>query len=250
MVEQMELIQQQRISKHECLAAISSPLSRGFGFRHLWIGYTGSGKTHANIDLVDSTADAHSITIITEQKTKRDRVSPYASALNYNEIPSIAGFDAVPKDGLKHKQAVIRGFGTTGNPDDLIDFDALAQWVWQKANGENGVLFGIDELSDACVGERSWLRGDNKKAWMRILYMQGRENQVSLSACTQHVQEIPRGAISNSDTLGIFRQDRKELPYFEQSGFLDQRELSIVENLGDYEFLFMRRGFESVICRF
>lgn len=243
----------QRISKSECLAAISAPIAAGHGFRHLWIGYTGSGKTYAAIETLDATADAHDITLVTEQKTRRDKDSIYTTALGYSAIPHIEALDAVAPDGLRHRQAVIRGFGLTGDPADFIDFDSLASKIWQRANAANGVLLGIDELSDACAGERTWLKGsytDNRRAWMRMLYQQGRENQVSIVACTQHVQEIPRTAISNSDTLGIFRQDRKELPYYAQSNFLDKDELEIVANLEQYDFLFLRRGYPSAICRF
>jgi hypothetical protein len=243
--------QLRRISKNECLALITEPLARDFGYRHLWIGYTGCGKTVANLDLIEASADAHRTTLITDQKTKRDRPSVYAKALGYSEIPSLAAFDAVPEDSLHHKQAIVRGFGLTGDPSDILDFDAIGAWIWQKAHEGDGALLGIDELGDACQGERTWVKGgDPKRAWMRVLYTQGRENKVSIAACVQNVQEIPRSAISNSDTIGIFVQDRKELPYYAANNFLDSRELDIVANLQDYEFLFMKRGMVSCICQF
>jgi hypothetical protein len=133
---------------------------------------------------------------------------------------------------------------------DLINFDDVGKKIWAISLEDKGVLFGIDELSDACEGERAWIRGDSKRAYMRLLYTQGRTNRVSISACAQHVQEIPRAAISNSDTIGIFCQDRKELPYYRNNGFLDDREIDIVANLAEYEFLFIKRGMESMICRF
>jgi len=53
MSEQMELSQtgQRQISRTECLSLITEPLARDFGFRHLWVGYTGSGKTYNNLVL-------------------------------------------------------------------------------------------------------------------------------------------------------------------------------------------------------
>ena len=249
MADQLSIPQtsHKRISKTECLSIITEPLSRDFGYRHLWIGYTGSGKTYANISLIDTTEGSHKYTIITDQK---NRVSPYLALGDITEIPMIDAFDSVDLDKRNHKSAIIRGPRLTGNEEDLIDFDAVAKKIWSLSLEDKGVLFGIDELSDACQGERAWLRGDLKRSYMRLVYTQGRTNRVSIAACTQHVQEVPRAAISNSDTLGIFCQDRKELPYYSRNGFLDERELDIVANLAEYEFLFIKRGMESVICRF
>lgn len=247
MGNQTQLFHDRRVSKNECLALITEPLARGFGYRHLWIGYTGSGKTFAAVETVAASEGAHDYVIVTDQKS---RTSPYGT-LGYSEIPSIEALLAVPEDKRGKKQAIIRGVRATGKIEDAVDFDVLASEIWKQALERNGVLFAIDELSDACQGERTWVKGaDPKRAYMRLLYAQGRENKVSICACTQHVQEIPRSAISNSDTLGIFVQDRKELPYYQASNFLDSRELDIVANLNPYEFLLVKRGMESVICRF
>jgi hypothetical protein len=249
MNEQLEISQtgQRRISKTECLSIITAPLSQDFGYRHLWIGYTGSGKTYNNLTLIDASEGSHRHLIITDQK---NRVSPYTVLGEISEIPSVDAIDSVEPDNRNHISAIIRGPRMTGNETDLIDFDQLGAKIWSISLDDKGILFGIDELSDACDGERTWVRGDAKRAYMRLLYTQGRTNRVSIAACTQHIQEVPRACVSNSDTMGIFCQDRKELPYYARNGFLDEREIEIVSNLKEYEFLFIKRGMESVICRF
>jgi hypothetical protein len=249
MQEQLEIVAtgHNRISKMECLSVITEPLSRDFGFRHLWIGYTGSGKSYNNVALIETAEGSHRHLIITDQK---NRESAYAVFPDITEIPHITALDSVEPDNRNHVSAIIRGPRMTGDELDLINFDEVGKKIWGLSLEDKGVLFGIDELSDACEGERAWIRGDSKRAYMRLLYTQGRTNRVSISACAQHVQEIPRAAISNSDTIGIFCQDRKELPYYRHNGFLDDREVDIVSCLGEYEFLFIKRGMESVICRF
>jgi len=248
-MEQLEIQQtgHKRISKTECLSIITEPLTRDFGFRHLWIGYTGSGKTYNNIVLVDVAEGSHRHLIITDQK---NRISPYLALGNITEIPHADALDSVTHDNRNHIMTIVRGPRLTGNEEDLIDFDKLGKKIWAISLEDKGVLLAIDELSDACQGERAWIRGDIKRSYMRLLYTQGRTNRISIAACTQHVQEVPRAAISNSDTLGIFCQDRKELPYYRNNGFLDDREIDIVANLAEYEFLFIKRGMESVICHF
>jgi hypothetical protein len=249
MTDQLEIATtgHKRISKTECLSIITEPLSRSFGYRHLWIGYTGSGKTYNNLTLIDASEGSHRHLIITDQK---NRTSPYLALGDITEIPIVDSYAAVEFDKRNHASAIIRGPRLTGSETDLIDFDALGKTVWELSLEDKGVLLGIDELSDACEGERTWVRGDGRRSYMRLLYTQGRTNRVSIAACTQHIQEVPRAAISNSDTIGIFCQDRKELPYYSRNGFLDDREIDIVSNLQEYEFLFIKRGMESVICRF
>lgn len=235
------------ISANDALAIITEPLSSDFGFRHLWIGYTGSGKTYANIELIDTAQGSHRHLVITDQK---NRISPYLALEGITEIPMVEALDSVEPDARNHVMAVVRGPRMTGREEDLINFDELGKKVWAISLEDKGVLLGVDELSDACEGERAWVRGDARRAYMRLLYTQGRTNRVSIAACTQHVQEVPRAAISNSDTLGIFCQDRKELPYYRNNGFLDDREIAIVSSLEQYEFLLIKRGMESVICKF
>jgi hypothetical protein len=236
-----------RISKLEALSIITEPLSKDTGFRHLWIGYTGSGKSFANVELVAETEGQHRHLIVTDQK---NRVSPYIALDVIAEVPTVQALDSVEPDNRNHVMAIVRGPRITGDEMDVLDFDSIGAWIWKKSLDDKGVLFAIDELTDACEGERTWLKGDAKRAYMRLLYQQGRTNKVSIAACTQHIQEVPRAAISNSDTLGIFCQDRKELPYYARINLLDERELEIIANLKQYEFLLIKRGMESKICRF
>jgi hypothetical protein len=229
-----------RITQEDCLAEILAPLSKGFGFRNLFIGYTGSGKSNNNVILARVSKKHHLWNIITDQKN-RD------TAYYGTEIPTWGALAAVDKG----QTAIIRGARLTGSVDDLLDFDEIGKGVWDLSQEDKGVFLGIDELDDATEGERVWLKGAGaKRAYMRLLYKQGRTNKISLAACTQAVQEIPRSAITNSDTLGIFRQDRKDLGYYGSNHFLSPEEIEIVSNLEGYDFLFVRRGLPPRICRF
>ena len=226
------------VNWRDCLAEILEPLAQSYGFRHLWIGYTGSGKSNNNVLLVREAARLHRWAIITDQK---NRETAYYGA----EIPSFGALAAVDKGNT----AIIRGPRMTKDTSDLIDFDVLGKGVWDLSQSDEGVLLAIDELSDACEGERAWLKGPlSKRSYMKLLYTQGRTNKISLAAATQQVQEIPRQAIANSDTIGLFCQDRKELAYYRTTNFLDDEECEIVATLPKYHFIFIRRGYPSRIC--
>jgi hypothetical protein len=229
-----------RISQEDCLAEIMEPLVKGYGFRNLFIGYTGSGKSNNNVVLTRVAKRKHRWNIITDQKN-RD------TAYNGTEIPSFGALAAVEKGDT----AIIRGARLTNSVEDLLEFDEIGKGVWDLSQTGEGVFLGIDELDDACEGERVWLKGAMaKRGYMRLLYKQGRTNKISIAACTQAVQEIPRSAITNSDTLGIFRQDRKDLGYYSSNHFLSSDEIEIVSSLQGYDFLFLRRGHPSRICSF
>jgi len=232
-----------RLNRDQVIALILEPFTHGYGFRHLWIGYTGSGKSYANVELVKAAAEHVKYVIVTDQKNRE-------TAYDGEQIPSISALAACEPDDEGHIEAVIRGLAMTNNVDDTIDFDVIGKAIWQLSLRDEGVLLGIDELSDACEGERVWVRGLIKRSYMRLLYSQGRTKRISIAACTQNVQEVPRAAISNSDTLGIFRQDRKELPYYAATRFLDAIELEAVANLGEHEFLFLKRGQETCVSKF
>jgi hypothetical protein len=229
-----------RITEEDCIAEIFEPLKKGFGFRHIFLGYSGSGKTFCNVTITEKAKHDHRWRIVTDQK---NRETPYRGA----EIPSWDALAAVEKGDV----AIIRGAQMTRSISDLIDFDELGRGVWNLSQYDEGVFLGVDELDDACEGERVWLKGPNaKRSAMRMLYKQGRTNRISLSACTQSVQEIPRSAISQSDTMGVFLQDKKDLGYYRTNRFLDEQEIELVSNLQEYDFLFIRRGKPSRVCRF
>lgn len=217
-----------------------APLEKGYGFRNLFIGYTGSGKSNNNVLLARVSKRKHRWNIITDQKNIN-------TAYMGTEIPSYGALAAVEKGDT----AIIRGARLTNSVEDLLDFDAIGEGIWALSQSGEGVFLGIDELDDACEGERVWLKGANaKRAYMRLLYKQGRTNKISIAACTQAVQEIPRSAITNSDTMGIFVQDRKDLGYYRTNHFLSNDEIEVVASLQGYEFLFIRRGHPSRICSF
>jgi hypothetical protein len=120
MKQQRLLSMDNRISKTECLSLITSPLASELGYRHLWIGYSGSGKTFANVELVDASEGAHKYCVVTDQK---DKESSYTTALHLQEIPSIVALGAIQPDDRNHVMAVIRGIQFAKNIDEEIDFD-------------------------------------------------------------------------------------------------------------------------------
>lgn len=253
MVYQLRLKQlDNRLSEEDCLELITEPLRKNKeGFFHLWIGYSGWGKTVANSILYDYIRSLSSMEIVVDQKNKECLYSGTQIA-NLRELPDV-----------KDSNVVIRGAAMTKRASDILYFDSLAEEVWNIGQRtECPVSLFPDELTDACTAGQSWksptlTRVDSKgkverykDPWMDKLYRQGRVLGISICAATQLIQEVPSTALAMSETIGVFRQRGRELAYLERLGYLDSSTSQIVANLDKYDFLLIRRGEEARVCRF
>ena len=232
------------ISEEECLETITAPLRhKKEGFRHLWVGYSGYGKTVANATLIRYIEDtvAKCFLITTDQKNRRVDY-PGEQITLVEHLGHIEG-----------QSAVIRGTALTKMADDEINFEALAKRVWTIARTTSvpGVL-AIDELFDACSSSQTWgpLAKGRRKSEMDLLYRQGRVLGISLAATTQVPQEIPRLAYAMSDTVCLFRMDGREIDYLHRLGVIVDSDAEILQGFSVGEFLLCQKGQPKKRCIF
>jgi hypothetical protein len=223
----------------DCDAALAmsviteNSLPKAQGFRHLFVGYPGCGKTQANAVLFEFVKRYNVCPIATDQKSI---VSPYPAELIITNESQLSTLDDI------RKGVIIRGFGANLNASDFINFDTLARDLFRVAKSGTRVALFVDELSDACQGEKSWAAPKGAMPWMTIAYKQGREIGFSLSACTQLPQEITRAAWRLSDTVGYFRLEGGEIRYLLSLNLISMEDARILETLPDFTFLLFRRG--------
>lgn len=243
----------QTISEDDCLSLITKSLRKGEGFFHLWIGYTGWGKSVANSILCTFLKQHGCMTIVIDQKNK-DCIYPGEQIVSVRELPDV-----------KSSQVVIRGAAMTTKASDIVVCDDVARDVWTIGQSANvTVCLMPDELTDASKNQEWKVRkqrlsrstatihnamSDNDP-WMDKLYCQGRVLGICIAAATQLVQSVPRSALAMSGTMGIFRQRGRELAYLERLGYLDKMSSQIVSNLAIGEFLLTQRGEEPKVCKF
>ena len=232
------------ISEEECLADITkSLLDKREGFRQLWVGYTGYGKTVCNARLAQYLVD-HSrklFVICTDQKNKQV-LYPGEQVVLQSQISRIEG-----------QEVVIRGPAISHAADDEIDFEELARQVWDMARvTEVPVALFIDELFDACATSQQWgpLHKGERKSRVERLYRQGRVMGISIAATTQVPQEIPRLAYAMSDTVCIFRMDGREIEYLKRLGVIEESEAELLLNFTVGDFILCRKGHTKKQCRF
>ena len=228
-----------KVNGDMALALIAdSWLARGWGLRHLWIGYSGSGKTVANCHLSEYLKKHGIVTVAVDQKAKVTRYDNVV-ADTVDDLPSIEG-----------RSCCVRGFAAKNRLEDRVDFDKLARYIWQLGSSCRVALV-VDELTDAQKAEKYFAAPKGQFPWMQVLYRQGREKGISVCAGTQLPQEIPRCAYSLSDSIGFFRQEHHEAAYYERLSILSQYDISTLLSLNANEFLLWRRGdTERYRCKF
>ena len=234
----------EQISEEECLADITkSLLSKGEGFRQLWVGYTGYGKTVCNARLAQYLQDnVRKLFIISTDQKNREVLYPGEQIVLQSQIRSVQG-----------QEVVIRGPAISHAADDEIDFEELARQVWDMARTTDvPVALFVDELFDACATSQNFgpLPKGERKSRMERLYRQGRVMGISIAATTQVPQEIPRLAYAMSDTVCIFRMDGREIEYLKRLGVIEDTDAQLLLNFTVGDFLLCRKGHSKKQCRF
>ena len=215
----------------QALELITDPwLSKGWGLRHLWIGYSGSGKTIANVALSDYLLKSGVVTVAVDQKAKVSRYSDVSIATE-EELNTV-----------DWRSCVVRGFAAKNRLEDRVNYDRLAEYVWFLARSGMQVALVADELSDAQQSEKHFVKTHGRYSWMETLYRQGREVGVSVCAATQLPQEIPRCVYSLSDSVGYFRQEAHEADYYHRLNLLSDEDIDTIGALQEFQFLLTRRG--------
>jgi hypothetical protein len=240
----------QKLSEDEAIDIITKPLQKKEGFFHLWIGYSGCGKTVANATLCQAIIERGLMTVVVDQK-------------NVNCIypgTQVAGISEMVR--VKDRSVVLRGPALTRKATDIVDFNKLANKVWSIGQGNVGSCLCMfpDELYDACSSGQTWKTPKRKRqgniaeeyedSWMDKLYRQGRVLGLCISAGTQLVQEIPRSAMAMTATKAYFYQESREISYLERLGYLTSDESAVVSTLKNGEFLLTERGGIKGTCKF
>lgn len=224
----------QRIKQREAIDLITQPwLRKGWGFRHLFVGYSGSGKSNAMLVLNEHLKRNGICCIATDQKSRCSKYDTNAY-VTQDDLPNV-----------EERSCVLRGFAAKHRMEDRINYDELARRIFVIGHRGVRVALVVDELSDAAAGAKSFAKpaGAKRMSWMDMLYRQGRELGISLLMGTQLPQEIPRSAFSLSDTLGFFRQCGHEANYYcDQIGLLTESEVKLLAELDEYEMLIVRKG--------
>lgn len=186
---------------------ITAPLKRDNGFRHLWLGDTGMGKTYANRMLLDYIRREKLVDLIFTLDDKDAHAAQYAGIERINPVDLRRNPPAPTDKGRDH--IVFRGVALTRRISEGCTPDDLAKLAWEVGTQrKTRIVINIDELADATNGSQAW-----KDKTVAMSYRKGRGVGICLTATTQLPQILPREAYGLSDTIGLFRMAGREAGY-------------------------------------
>jgi hypothetical protein len=199
---------------------IASSLRNRDGFRHLWLGDTGMGKTEANKELISSIQRTKLIDITLTVDDKNRWKPQYQGTFRAN--PEHLKREPI-REGEDTSNIVFRGIALTTDLNDGVNPADVARMGWELVRLHPcSILLNIDELADATNGYQHWV-----EEVIPQIYRKGRGVGLSIIAANQLPQLLPREAFGLSDTIGVFRLSE----YLYRYRVIEKEDIAIIENL-------------------
>lgn len=204
---------------------ISEPLSRDNGFRVLWLGDSGQGKSYANNLLVNWLIKNRLLDLVLTTDTKDAFSVTYPGGCERVNPQDLRQRPPYPGESRQHIN--FRGVAATRKLSEDVDIDDVARLAWEiSTKKKTKVLVNIDELSDATNGGQAW-----QSKTVAASYRKGRGVGMSITATTQLPQTLPREAFALSDIIVLFRMSGREAGYLEEKRAITPEGARIVPTL-------------------
>lgn len=221
--------------------AITESLKKRWGFRHLWLGDSGMGKTIANEALIEWLLKGRKskVDLMISIDDKNRWEAQYAGA--YRIHPEHLRREPLKKDEPQN-HVVFRGIAYQDKngfaPFEEVSHEEVAAMTWELVRLKPvTVCMNIDELADATNGNQAWTAPT-----MRHSYRKGRAVGISVIATTQLPQQLPRESFGLSDSIGIFRLTSREAEYLKSYRVITNEDVERIANLGVGEWMLVRKS--------
>lgn len=224
------------VGPQEALGVITAPLAKREGFRHLWLGDSGQGKTYANQRFVAWLLIHKKVDLMLTIDDKNRWAPQFRGAYRANP-EHLAREPLGPQDAVKN-HIVFRGVAHDGNIASTVKVDDVSRMAWDLVRIKPArVCLNIDELSDATNGFQAW-KGD----YTPQVYRKGRGVGISIIAGTQLPQSLPREAFGLSETISIFRLDAREVTYLRRYNVIGPDLEQVIPTLQVGEWILYSKG--------
>jgi hypothetical protein len=223
----------------QAVRLITSAEQRREGWRHGFIGNTGTGKTTATRALIDiqnrgfgaGGVPTEILTLIHDDAKLDPQYAPRAGTDALHWVAE--SFDNVPETA---HTITLRGDAFRGTTVEVEQVAGLALTI-ARASREP-VRLVIDELDRACT--RGGRELDSPS--LRVALTQGRALGVSVLWSTQTPQRAPIEVIDQSSTIGIFQLGPRALNYLDERLCFDAELLAVVPGLAVGQFVIYEQG--------
>jgi hypothetical protein len=218
------------------LALITAPADKGDGWRHGWVGDTGTGKTWAMRELV--AVPGQLVLIHDDSKAVAEFDCPY--------LRTPAHLEAMKPEQVRGWHAVaFCGCAWEGIRVQVEDVAALAL-KYSRIRVRSRLV--VDELNRAVSEGGQALESDS----LREAFTAGRSMGLSVAYGTQTPQRIPTVILDQSSSIGIFRLGPRALNYLDRVCMFDEEMLGVASTLEVGDFVIHRPGhpWDRTIYRF
>jgi hypothetical protein len=210
----------------DAIRLIAAPTERREGYRHGWIGNTGSGKTTAIRAFLRATDQT--FTLIHDD-TKLD---PQYDGLKCESFEQIGTHPEAQETTL----ITIRGDAYKGS---RVEVETVAALVLQIARASRQpVRLVVDELDRACTAGGKQIASES----LRAAFTLGRALSVSVLWSTQTPTRCPPEVIDQSSTIAICQLGPRALNYLDERLAFESDLLQVVPTLEIGQFVIHESG--------
>lgn len=204
---------------------IAVPLAKDNGFRVLWLGDSGMGKSYANNLFVAWLLKSKLVDLVLTLDTKDPHNAQYPGGTERVNPADLRQNPPGPRESRNH--ITFRGVAKTRKLSEDCDPDDVARLGWELVTQrKTKVVLNIDELADCTQGGQGWTAKT-----VAATYRKGRGVSLSLSATTQLPQILPREAFALSEVVVLFRMSGREASYLLEKRAITPESAEIVPNL-------------------
>ena len=204
------------------LAVITAPQRQGNGYRHLWIGNTGMGKTWAARVLVSQPGQ---LSLIHDDS----KAAPEYPGITY--FPNVSALLEQPADQVRQLGAV--GFRGDAYRSVTCEVEEVADLALRFARGGIPVRLVVDETSRAMSDTGKTLLAPS----LRICATVGRVMGLSVSAGAQEIIYMPRALLAQASSIALFRVESADVNYLRERLAWDPELLAAATELSEGQFL-------------
>jgi len=215
-------------SAAQALALITDPMRTGDGYRHLWLGDTGQGKTVAMRHLVDVPGQLTMIHDVAKARPEYPRVKYFRNPAEALAAPAA---EAGALSAIGFRGDPFAGISCTAH--DVAELALIAA----RRHVPTRVIF--DELNKALNEAGSRLESPE----LLSLFTEGRSMGLSVAIGTQTPQRVPGTVLDSLSSVGIFRLGPRSLNYLDERLMFDAEMLAAVPELKVFECVLHRPGF-------
>ena len=228
----------QRRGGGQALALITEPMKRRDGWRHLWLGDTGTGKTYAQHRLVDLPGQ---LTFIhddskADREYDRDGVRYFRTA---------AELEALPVDEANFTAAAFRGDPYAGV---VCEVEEVADLTLRCARRRWPTRLVVDEWDRAMSDGGRKLEAPS----LRTCLIFGRTMGLSVAGGAQIPQRVGDVIYNSASSVGLFRCGPAACNYIEERLQWDREMTEVIPTLAVGDFLLHRPGqpWDRTVYRF